>query len=209
MFEIENTNRMVEIVCASPAYTEKHSNYKAVIRLEDELLNYRIIPIGDVNSEAALNFLMSMQYLCKQGDEPIGVYISSRGGEVVAGKEIYDIMQFGKRKCIIETYCLGRAASMGAVLLAAGTKGHRFILPHSEVMIHEVLVQGGIGGSATSISRISQSINESRDEMNAILAKHTGRTIEEINEATSFDNFMNAKEAIEFGICDKIVEELF
>ena len=122
---------------------------------------------------------------------------------------MYDIIEFCKKKCIVETCCLGRAASMGAILLAAGTEGHRLILPHSEVMIHEVLVQGGISGSATSISRISDSINESRDEMNAILAKHTGRTMEEIQKATSFDNFMNAEEAIEFGICDKIAETLF
>jgi len=120
---------------------------------------------------------------------------------------IYDLMQGCKNE--VHTYCIGRAASMGAILLAAGTKGHRYILPHSEVMIHEVLVRGGIGGSATSISKMSQSINESRDTLNAILARHTGKTIEEINEATSFDNFMNARQAVEFGICDEIIDSVF
>lgn len=98
---------------------------------------------------------------------------------------------------------------MAAVLLAAGTKGHRYILPHSEVMIHEVLIGGGVGGSATSISKISESINKTRDVMNGILAKHTGKTIEEINEATSFDNYMTAEQAVEFGICDKIIDSIF
>lgn len=210
MKDIGNTYAGWAVTNYSPSYIEKHSNYKAVFKLEDEFLNHRKIPLADtIDSEAAMNFFHCMDYLCNQNHEPIRVYIMSNGGEIISGKMIYDIMESVKRKCVVETFCLGRAASMGAVLLAAGTKGHRFILPHSEVMIHEVLVQGGIGGSATSISRISQSINESRDEMNAILAKHTGRTIEEINEATSFDNFMNAEEAIKFGICDKIAENIF
>lgn len=210
MNDIRNTYAGAEVMNYSPAYIEKHANYKAVFKLEDEFLNHRAVPLnGVIDSEAAMNFFLSMNYLYKQSHEPIRVYIMSNGGDIISGKMIYDIMEFCKRKCVVETYCLGRAASMGAVLLAAGTEGHRYILPHSEVMIHEVLVQGGIGGSATSISRISRSINESRDEMNAILAKHTGKTIEEINEATSFDNFMNAEEAIKFGICDKIAEDIF
>ena len=98
---------------------------------------------------------------------------------------------------------------MAAVILAAGWKGRRFILPHSKVMIHEPLIANGVGGSATSISRMSSSILETRDLINQILAEHTGKTIEEINSATSFDNMMNAKQAVEFGICDKIVDGLF
>ena len=98
---------------------------------------------------------------------------------------------------------------MAAVLLAAGQKGRRFITPHGKVMIHEVLVNGGIGGSATSISKMSESILETRDLVNGILAKHTNKSLDEINKETSFDNFMNADKAIEFGLCDKVIDNLF
>ena len=101
-------------------------------------------------------------------------------------------------------YCTGMASSMGAVILAGGQKGRRFILPHSKVMIHEPLISGGMGGSATSIKRTADSILETKAITNGILAKHTGKTVKEIDKATAFDNFMNAKEAVEFGICDEI-----
>ena len=93
---------------------------------------------------------------------------------------------------------------MGAVILAGGKKGHRFILPHSKVMIHEPLISGGMGGSATTIKKTAESILETKAITNGILAKHTGKTVEEIDEATAYDNFMNAQEAIEFGLCDEI-----
>ena len=101
-------------------------------------------------------------------------------------------------------YCIGMAASMGAVILAGGQKGRRYILPHSKIKIHEPLIQGGLGGSATSIKKTADSIIETKAITNGILAKHTGKTVEEIDEATAFDNFMNAKQAVEFGICDEI-----
>ena len=104
--------------------------------------------------------------------------------------------------------CTGMAASMAAILLAGGQKGNRYILEHSKVMIHEPLLANGVGGSATSIKNISESILETRKIVNGILAEHTGKSIEEINEATSFDNYMNAKEAIEFGICDAITKQI-
>ena len=100
------------------------------------------------------------------------------------------------------------AASMAAIILAGGQKGHRFILPHSKVMIHEPLISNGVGGSATSIKNISDSIIETRALVNNILVKHTGKDLEEINKATSFDNYMNAEEAIKFGICDEIAEKV-
>ncbi len=159
-----------------------------------------------ITSQTAVDFYKSVRFLARS-DEPIKVVLCSGGGEVIAGQAIYDIMQGIKNE--VHTYCLGRSASMAAVLLAAGTKGHRYILPHSEVMIHEVLIGGGVGGSATSISKISESINKTRDVMNGILAKHTGKTIEEINEATSFDNYMTAEQAVEFGICDRIITNIF
>ena len=136
-------------------------------------------------------------------NKPIDIYINSCGGEINAGLAIYDMIQSCKNK--LSMYCVGQASSMAAVLLASGQKGRRFILPHSSVMIHEALLRGGVSGSATSISRISESILETRDMVNGILAEHTGKTLEEINRATCFDNMMNAEEAVSFGICDKIV----
>ena len=191
----------------APSYVYKGARGNTVIPLDSELLNDRLIIIDDmITSQTAVDFYKSVRFLARS-DEPINVVLCSGGGEVIAGQAIYDIMQGIKNE--VHTYCLGRSASMAAVLLAAGTKGHRYILPHSEVMIHEVLIGGGVGGSATSISKISESINKTRDVMNGILAKHTGKTIEEINEATSFDNYMTAEQAVEFGICDKIITNIF
>lgn len=191
----------------APSYVYKGARGSTVIPLDSELLSERIILIDNtITSQTAVDFYKSMRFLAKT-DEPLKVVICSGGGEVIAGQAIYDLMQGVKNE--VHTYCIGRAASMAAVLLAAGTKGHRYILPHSEVMIHEVLIGGGVGGSATSISKISESINKTRDVMNGILAKHTGKTIEEINEATSFDNYMTAQQAVEFGICDKITDNVF
>lgn len=191
----------------APSYVYKGARGSTVIPLDSELLSERIILIDNtITSQTAVDFYKSVRFLAKS-DEPIKVVICSGGGEVIAGQAIYDLMQGVKNE--VHTYCIGRAASMAAVLLAAGTKGHRYILPHSEVMIHEVLIGGGVGGSATSISKISESINKTRDVMNGILAKHTGKTIEEINEATSFDNYMTAEQAVEFGICDKITDNVF
>ena len=191
----------------APSYVYKGARGSTVIPLDSELLSERIILIDNtITSQTAVDFYKSMRFLAKT-DEPIKVVICSGGGEVIAGQAIYDLMQGVKNE--VHTYCIGRAASMAAVLLAAGTKGHRYILPHSEVMIHEVLIGGGVCGSATSISKISESINKTRDVMNGILAKHTGKTIEEINEATSFDNYMTAQQAVEFGICDKITDNVF
>ena len=115
---------------------------------------------------------------------------------------IYDLIQAAPFE--VNLYCFGMAASMGAIILAGGKKGHRFILPHSKVMIHEPLIEGGMGGSATSIKKTSDSILETKDILNNILVKHTSKTLDEINEATSFDNYMNAEEAIKFGLCDEI-----
>ena len=123
-----------------------------------------------------------------------------------AGLVIYDCIQASEVE--INMICAGTAASMAAIIFAGGQKGHRYILPHSKVMIHEPLLAGGVGGSATSIKNISDSILETREIVNGILAKHTGKTVKEINKATSFDNYMNAEEAIKFGLCDKITTKM-
>lgn len=170
--------------------------------------NRRLFLTGDVTEDMANDFVSQMMYLAETG-EPVDIYINSPGGSVNAGLVIYDVIQACEKKMEINMYCIGMAASMGAVILAGGQKGRRFILPHSKVMIHEPLIAGGMGGSATSIKKTADSILETKAITNGILAEHTGKTIEEIDEATSYDNFMNAKEAIEFGICDEIRNVLF
>lgn len=177
------------------------------VSLQTHFLMNRMIFINErINGELANTVLSQFLFLEQQSDEPITIYLNSPGGEINAGLMIYDIIQSSKLE--INTVCTGRAASMAAVLLAAGTPGHRYILRHSEVMIHEPLIERAVGGSATSIHNLSESILEIKETMNQILAKHTGKTMEEIDQATKFDNFMNAREAIDFGICDAIAESI-
>lgn len=169
------------------------------------LMNRCIFLSGDINSDMANDFLSQLLFL-EQDNDPITIYINSPGGEVNAGLMIYDAIQGSNLK--IDMICTGMAASMAAVLLAGGRKGRRYIFPHSKVMIHEPLIANGVGGSATSIKNISESILETKEIVNGILAKHTGKSIEEIDKATGFDNFMDAKEAIKFGICDHITHSI-
>ena len=170
------------------------------------LMNRRIFIHGEIDDDSANDFLSQMLYLEQESDEPITIYINSPGGQVDAGLLIYDCIQ----SCDVEVniVCAGMAASMAAILLASGKKGHRYILPHSKVMIHEPLISQGVGGSATSIKNISDTILAMRELVNNILAKHTGKTLEEVNKATAFDNYMNAEAAIEFGICDQVAEKV-
>lgn len=130
------------------------------------------------------------------------LFINSGGGEVIPGLGIYDMIQAYPYD--IDIYCIGIAASMAAVLLAGGRPGHRFALPHASIMIHEPLIAGGMGGSASTIEKTAKSILETRDKLNGIIAKHTGKTLREVNKATETDNWMTAEEAISFGICDEI-----
>ena len=169
------------------------------------LMNRIIFLTGEINSAMADDFLSQMLFL-EQSEEPVTVYINSFGGEVNAGLMIYDAIQLSSLD--ISLVCTGTAASMAAVILAGGRPDRRYIMKHSKVMIHEPLISDGVGGSATSIRNISESIMETRRTLNGILAEHTGKTIEEINEATAFDNYMNADEAIEFGICDKVADAI-
>lgn len=166
------------------------------------LMKRNIFIEGEINKELADDVLRQLLYLVEESNEPINIFINSGGGEVNSGLIIYDLIQ--SIKLPIYMYCTGMAASMAAVILAGGQEGRRFILPHSKTMIHEPLLSNGVGGSATSIEKISNSILETKEIINGILAKHTGKTVEEIGEATRFDNYMNAENSIEFGLCDKI-----
>lgn len=183
--EVENSNGIREI-----SLSTRH------------LMNRNIFIQGEINSEMANRILSEFIFLSEEEDAPVNIYINSPGGEVNAGLMIYDLIQDAKMP--VNMICTGTAASMAAIIFAGGQQGRRYILPHSKVMIHEPLIAGGVGGSATSIKNISESILETRAICNGILAKHTGKTVKEIDKATAFDNYMNADEAIKFGICDKV-----
>ena len=169
------------------------------------LLNDRIIFLSDeVNDATASLVVAQLLYLEAQDpDKDISFYINSPGGSVTAGMAIYDTMNF--IKCDVSTVCIGMAASMGAFLLSAGTKGKRFALPNSEIMIHQPL--GGAKGQATDIKIQAELILRTRDRLNAILAKNTGRSIEEIARDTERDNYMTAEQALAYGLIDKVIDK--
>ena len=167
------------------------------------LLNDRIIFLADeVNDVTASVVVAQMLFLESQDpDKDIFFYINSPGGSVSAGLAIYDTMNF--IKCDVSTICIGMAASMGAVLLAAGTKGKRFALPNSEIMIHQPL--GGMQGQASDIKIHADHILRTREKLNGILAECTGKTLEEIARDTDRDNFLTAPAAAEYGLIDKVL----
>ena len=167
------------------------------------LLKDRILfigtPIDDYVANLVIAQLLFMQMEDK--DKDINVYINSPGGSVTAGLAIYDTMQFVK--CDVATYCVGQAASMGALLLAAGTKGKRFALPNSRVMIHQPC--GGVQGAAADISIQATEILKLRDRINEILAHHTEQTLEKIKKDTDRDYFMSAQESKDYGLIDVVI----
>ena len=165
----------------------------------------KIFLLGTVDEIMLNSFTLQLIYLSKDETQPIDIIINSPGGIVPYGLAIYDQIQ--GCQCQINMYCIGMAASMAAIIFAGGQKNRRFILPHSEVMIHEPLLSS-VGGSASSIKTTAESIIQTRDILNGILAKHTGKTVKEIDQATNHDNKMSAQEAIDFGLCDKIVERV-
>ena len=167
------------------------------------LLNDRIIFLSDeVNDTTASLVVAQMLFLEAQDPtKDISFYINSPGGSVTAGMAIYDTMQY--IKCDVSTICIGMAASMGAFLLAAGTKGKRIALPHSEIMIHQPL--GGAQGQASDIKIRAELILRTRDMLHKILSEKTGQPIERIEKDTDRDNFMTAEQALEYGIIDRII----
>lgn len=136
-------------------------------------------------------------------DKDIYFYINSPGGSVTAGLSIYDTMKFIKPD--VQTLCLGQAASMGAFLLSAGTKGKRFALPNSRVMIHQPLISGGLGGQASDIEIHARELLKLKEKLNQMLAEHTGKSLEQIERDTDRDNFMSAQEAADYGLIDKVI----
>jgi ATP-dependent Clp protease protease subunit len=189
-----------------PFVVEQHGREERVFDIYSRLLKDRIIfLLGEVDDESANLIVAQLLYL--QFEDPkadIHMYINSPGGSVTAGMSIYDTMRY--ISCDVQTYCIGIAASMGATLLAAGTKGKRNILPHGEVMIHQVL--GGFRGQATDIAIRTAHLLRTKKQMNEILAQLTGQTLDRIEKDTDRDNFLSAREAKEYGLVDNILERM-
>ena len=187
-----------------PYVVEQTSRGERSYDIFSRLLNDRIILLNEeVNSASAGVVVAQLLYL--EGQDPekdISLYINSPGGVITDGMAIYDTMQY--IKCDVSTICLGMAASMGAFLLAAGTKGKRFALPNSEIMIHQP--SGGAQGQATDISIHANHILRVKNKLNQILSERTGQPLDVVKRDTERDNFMTAQEALEYGLIDKVIE---
>jgi len=189
-----------------PYVVEGTGREERVFDIYSRLLKDRIIFMQGVVDDDSANLVVA-QMLFLQFDDPkndIHLYINSPGGSVTAGMAIYDTMHYITWD--VATYCIGMAASMAATLLAAGAKGKRHVLPHAEVMIHQVL--GGARGPATDMLIRTKNLIRTKRTMNDLLAKHTGQPLERIEKDTDRDNFMNAKEAVEYGLVDQVLERL-
>lgn len=187
-----------------PMVVEKTQMGERAYDIYSRLLKERIIFIGDpIGDDLANSVIAQLLFLDSEDQKKdIKIYINTPGGMVTSGMAIYDTMQHVKSE--VMTVCVGIAASMGAVLLAAGTKGKRFILPNAEVMIHQIM--GGAEGQATDIKIRAEHILRLRDRLNKILAKHTGQELGKIEKDTDRDYFMTAEEAVKYGIADKIIK---
>jgi ATP-dependent Clp protease, protease subunit len=188
-----------------PTVIEKSAAGERAYDIYSRLLKERIIFLGSgINDAVANNVIAQMLFLENENPKKgITIYIHSPGGHVTAGLAIYDTMQYIQPD--VSTVCVGMAASMGAVLLAGGTKGKRFILPNAEVMIHQPL--GGIEGQASDIRIHAEHITNTKDRLNRILAKHTGQKMDLIEKDTDRDNFLSAEDAVKYGLVDKIVKK--
>ncbi len=174
-------------------------SYDIYSRLLKERVIFLVGPVNDMTANLVVAQLLFLE--AENPDKDISLYINSPGGSVTAGMSIYDTMQFVKPD--VSTLCVGQAASMGAFLLAAGAKGKRFSLPNSRVMIHQP--SGGFQGQSSDIQIQAKEIMYLREKLNAILAKHTGRSAEEIDRDTERDNFMSADESVKYGMIDKVI----
>jgi ATP-dependent Clp protease, protease subunit len=189
----------------NPIVIEQTARGERQYDIYSRLLLDRIVFLGtDVNDTVA-NLLVAQMFFLESSDpdKDIHMYINSPGGSVYAGLGIYDVMQF--IKCDVSTYCIGMAASMGSLLLTAGAKGKRFSMPHSRIMIHQPL--GGARGQASDIEIQAKEILYLKERLNAIYSHHTGRAIDQVKKDTDRDNYLSGKEAVEYGLIDKVVEK--
>jgi ATP-dependent Clp protease protease subunit len=189
-----------------PYVVERSGREERVFDIYSRLLKDRIIFLQGTIDDTSANLIVA-QMLFLQFDDPkadIHLYINSPGGSVTAGLSIYDTMQYVT--CDVATYCIGQAASMGAVLLTAGARGKRNALPHARVMIHQPLA--GTEGTTTEILLHLKEFQRLKKDLNDILLKHTGQTLEKVEQDTDRDKFMSPREALEYGIVDKVLERL-
>ncbi|MBN1913281.1 MAG: ATP-dependent Clp endopeptidase proteolytic subunit ClpP [Candidatus Omnitrophica bacterium] len=177
--------------------------YERAYDIYSRLLKDRIIFIGTPIDDYVANLVIAQLLFLQMEDvnKDINVYINSPGGSVTSGLAIYDTMQFVR--CDVATYCVGQAASMGAILLSAGAKGKRFALPNSRIMIHQPW--GGIQGAAEDISIHAREILKIRDKINEILSKHTGQSLDKIQKDTDRDYFMSSQESKDYGLIDEVI----
>jgi len=187
-----------------PIVVEQTGRGERTWDIYSRLLVDRIIFLGTPVDDTVSNIIIAQLLFLQMSDQKkdIHLYINSPGGSVTAGLAIYDTMQF--LTCDVNTYCIGQAASMGAVLLAAGTKGKRYALPNARIMIHQPW--GGVQGAATDISIQAKEILRLKDRLNEILSKHCGRTSEELARDTDRDRFMSSEEAKDYGLVDQVVQ---
>jgi len=189
-----------------PQVIEETGRGERAYDIYSRLLKDRIIFLGgDIEDYRANLVIAQLLYLQNENaDADISIYINSPGGIITSGMAVYDTMQFVG--CDVRTYCIGQASSMAAVLLAAGTKGKRYVLPNSRILIHQPM--GGARGSATDIGIQAEEILRMRERLNEILAEHTGQTVEQIAKDVDRDRFMSAEQAVEYGLADEIVKRL-
>ena len=190
---------LVPIVVEQTARGER--SYDIYSRLLKDRVVFIVGPIDDYMANVVVAQLLFLE--SENPDKDVHLYINSPGGIVTAGMSIYDTMQFIKPD--VSTICLGQAASMGSVLLAGGTKGKRYVLPHSRVMIHQPL--GGFQGQASDIEIHAREILKIRARLNEILAKHTGQSVERVEKDSDRDNFMEAQAAVDYGIVDTVLSK--
>lgn len=188
-----------------PMVVEQTARGERSYDIYSRLLKERVIfLVGQVEDHMANLIVAQLLFLeAENPEKDIHLYINSPGGSVTAGMSIYDTMQFIKPK--VNTICIGQACSMGAFLLAAGEPGKRYCLPNSSVMIHQP--SGGAQGQATDILIQAENIKATKDRLNSILARHTGKPVETVAEDTERDNFMNAEKALEYGLIDEVLEK--
>lgn len=200
-YEISSTMRNSYLV---PTVIEKTSQGERAYDIYSRLLKDRIIMLGSAIDDDVANIVVAQMLFLDSQDKTkdIKLYINSPGGSVTAGLAIYDTMQHVS--CDVSTICMGMAASMGAVLLAGGTAGKRFALPNSEIMIHQPL--GGVEGQATDIKIRAERIIKTKEQLNKLLAKHTGQAIKKVELDTDRDYFMDAGQALAYGIVDKVIK---
>jgi ATP-dependent Clp protease protease subunit len=189
-----------------PFVIEKSGREERAMDIYSRLLRDRIILLGSaINDDVANSIVAQLLYLqFEDGKSDIHLYINSPGGSITSGMAIYDTMQFVT--CDVATYCLGQCASMGAMLLTAGTKGKRFALPNSRIMIHQPLA--GMQGTAVELEIHAKEVLRTKRRMNELMLKHTGQTLDKIEADTDRDNFMSAEEARSYGLIDTVLEKL-